>query len=210
MQKTKSVTFAPTNETRSYTKPEAEIVNDLQMITDVIVDFLNRTVDDVMVMDLHSPQSDKDVARAQRKIAQVLKSLLHSSKSTTEAQVVSYLDKAAKQGSLVKDVISATINDSNRNNKAVYGSMVLIMVGLESFLKFNHCLNQCYKVLEYSETEDEIRVLWDGKKNPQIKDACLNAHSDIEKALGIDDIRKFDAFLRMASSNHCSLLKKKK
>lgn len=203
----RSVTFAPTNATHSYTKQVREIVNDLQIITDVLVHFLNRSVDDVMKMNVHAHAS-KDIARTQAKIIKVLQRLLRSSKSTTEAHVISYLDECANQGSYVKDVISSAIN--TRSSVATYGSMVLMMVGLESFLKFNHCMNQCYKVLEYSDDADEIRVLRYGAKNPNIKGACLNAHTAIENALGIDDIRNFDVILRMASMNQCSLLKKKR
>ena len=85
-------------------------------------------------------------------------------------------------------------------------AIVLVAIGLDVFIKFNHCMNACYKAAEYDDKKDEIRVLSYGKAHRDVFDLCLTMHDKIQGLLGIDDIRLFDKILQAASNNKCSLI----
>lgn len=212
----KTVVFANSNTTRLYEKTTADMITDVQIATETIVDFLGRTVEDVFstsgkhyrTRERKSPQSPVNMSYVETKVYQSLHQLVHphvpSNKSTH--LVLDYL-KANKQHKVSEIFVDAV---SKRDNISQYSATVLIMLGLEPFVRYNQCMNECYKALEYTDTDDNLkpRIKPFGKEHTELKDACLNSHSRIVKAMGVSDIRQFDYFLRRASMNTCSLLYK--
>lgn len=209
----KTVVFAETNTTRVYSKSVRDMVTDINIVTDSLVNFLGRTVQDVLhtvgkhfrTRERRSPQSPVNLQYVNTKLTQSLHRLLHPMQPSERSvqQIAEYFQQRLSWQ--VKDVFVEAIHKNS--NTASFAATLLIMLGLESFLKYNHCMNECYNALEYSDTEDTIRIKSVGKRHPRLKDACLESHTRIEDAIGIDDIRAFDIFLRKASMNHCSILK---
>lgn len=65
-----------------------------------------------------------------------------------EDDIIDFLATSSQDKVRVKQVIFDAIADDGVDERAMYSAMVLVLVGLESFLKFNHCKNKCYKALQ--------------------------------------------------------------
>lgn len=210
----KTVTFAEENTTKKNEKTIADRITDVNIAADVLVNFLERTVEDALTTtgkhlrtrQRTSPQSPINQTYVQQKVYAALQQLTHPSVPSAQSvnDLLQYYNRRMRWN--VHHVFMEAAKEDNQLIR--FAAKVLIIIGLESFIAFSQCMNECYKVIEYDETEDHIRVLPYGKQNSELKDACLTAHDRIERALKMDDIRPFDYLLRQASKNKCSLLKK--
>lgn len=192
----KSVSFVDKPSIIHYTKPENELILNVRLITDRIVHFLRDNVGHIMSYDIASIRS---------LTARALKGLSDKIKITPEVveSVATFLDKNKLKR------ISLVIQDAvvSQDMMQLYAAITLIRVGLKSFLDYNHCVNKCHRTAKYGETDFTVKIKDYGKQFGKLKDACFDAHQEIEDAIGIDDIRLFDVLLRAASRNKCSLLK---
>jgi hypothetical protein len=139
-------------------KDEHDMVTDVQVASHELVDFLNRSVHDVIqttgkhMRTRHNtvPQSPVNTERVQRKIGQTIKRVMTANKQSAvkEDDIIDFLATSSQDKVRVKQVIFDAIADDGVDERAMYSAMVLVLVGLESFLKFNHCKNKCYKALQ--------------------------------------------------------------
>ena len=187
-------------------------ITDVQIAKDEVVHFLKATVGYVFLsIGKHlrtrthtSPQSPLNSDYMMNKFRKAA-SELTDSKDIVRTVSTTLADYANKEET-VRDVIVNAIKNP-KNTIAHYCALVLIKLGLESFIKFNQCANKCYEVVRYAANENDynIKITRDQMTKPLVE-ACLNAHGDIQDVLGIDDIRKFDNLLRIASKNRCSFV----
>lgn len=210
----KTVRFTDKIDSRVIQHHTPERVMDVEIATDTIVKFLNTKVGDVIVTagkhysshTRRSPQSPVNYDKMTRNYNKALQYVFNTNAPRRElaTPVTEYIQKNSEKR--IKTVIHEAIMNPNQND-VFYTSLVLIKMGLKSFIDFKHCLNSCPEILSYATNPNEftVRVTKLGQNNKTLLNACINAHNVIEDTIGIDDIRKFDELLRVASRGRCYL-----
>lgn len=217
-------------------KSAKERVINVVAIREIIVDFLNTTVAQVLVAHgEHMPNrlskqkigtNDTDTGRMIRKLTDTMSSVLswshvtHYMKWKFGAELDQWTGDFDRLRTAVTDFIRFNMHKtmadvmrmalSGRGPVATYASIILISIGLHSFLTFNQCSNSCYRYAHYDEEAAEYKIYLrkNAKREHELVDECLGTHQTIEKLIDHDDIRDFDNLLLLASGHRCSLIRK--
>jgi hypothetical protein len=210
----KTVAFHSVNKT--YEIPAdtlTEHMRDVERVTETLIKFLKTSLrDNIFHLGQHRKGHENDdrsfddifeihYVSVTKKVLQV--------KSDADLQVelggiyetmYDYIEKPTAY--LLRDLfkLQASFNrKSDKYRRLHWCAIIVILIGLGTFLQYGHCVNKCADALSYSEDRDEIRYSPWGKDVPELASLCLKSHRQIEDALGWDDIRDMDRLLQEAS-----------
>lgn len=200
------------DEYRNVELPE-EVGENIRFSTDVILDFLEKNVADVvneLSQDLRYEVTKNDrVNWLFKAIAETVKKRdgfdLKADHIAVSGTILDWMDR---KPIVVAEAVqmALTLPNSYVVRKSV---ITLIRMGLQSFIDFNQCMNQCHKVVNVAAgrvvTRFGVRVAF--------QEVCLDSYARIESALGINNhpnysITNFDALLQEASGGSCSIVRK--
>lgn len=196
----------------------ADAATDLVMAKDAVLHFLNSTVEDaVATHGKHmpsrknkSPQSPVNNLYVSREFVKAIKEIAYSQNTTISEDVAEKIFNYIYENfdTRVSDFLKIAI-DHPKNGIIMYAAAIVTRLGLKTFIEYNHCANKCHELMTFSKDLNDysIRITADGRNHRSLRNMCTGAHDEIEKALLIDDIRKFDNILRIASSGKCSFVR---
>lgn len=186
-----------------------EYVRDVERLTDTLVQFLQRTVkENIYHLGQHYKgyeNDDKSYAdifeHKYKKISEkVLKNDMDELEGVYET-LFNFLDKptAFLLRSMFQMHNNSTHHTSREYKRLHWCAIIVILIGLGSFLEYGHCLNKCAEALVYAKDNDNISFSQWGVTVPDFARLCYSSHGTIEEALGWDDIRDLDRLLQEAS-----------
>lgn len=201
---------------RTYTPDEdiQEHIRDVERITETLVQFLRRSVKDNVY---HLGQHRRGYENDERSIAEVFEKYYQRIARKVVAApteyaftqeldgvyetMMEYLDRPTAH--LLRHLFQMQVSKNTQSNeyrRVHWCALIVMLVGLGTFLEYGHCINKCAEALVYSDDRDEIRFSTWGKSVPEFARTCERLHSLIEDALEWDDLRDMDRLLLEASA----------
>lgn len=227
------VRFAETVQVKEYEKESpGKLASDITYVKDVLVYFLNMQVSDVLntagqhftslvetngkpSATHYPPKEIHDHVNTQRVSAQFLHEMnrliypyTHSQNSLNNVEQFLATVHDMKISHVIHLHLYPTSTLTHSQKKILeFACLVLIRLGLPSFLMFKHCKNKCYRVMQF---DKNILQKSPSKQGSKLYNVCKDAYEDIRVALNIHDgdasaFRAFDALLKKASNDQCSL-----
>jgi hypothetical protein len=182
--------------------------SDIGIARDNIITFLKRTIDDVVnqLGQHYRNNENTDTINDMRLVRNVNKIIKQCGFEKIQKQITANI--LLHLGTPVHSLLGSVLKNHAENSIEYKSAVVLVAIGLDVFIKYNHCVNICYKAAQYNPEPDvnEIQISRYGHDNRDIVNSCLQFHQEVEELLGIEDIRLFDDILRDASKDKCSIV----
>lgn len=191
-----------------------DYMRDVERVTDTLVQFLGRTVkENIYHLGQHYRGHDNDdnsyadiFEKKYKKISEkVLQNDAEKELEGVYETMLDYVDKPTSHllRTLFKMQSHKTSNTANatREYKRLHWcAMIVMLIGLGSFLEYGHCMNKCADALIYLKDRNEVWFSHWGTTVPEFANMCSSSHGAIEDALGWDDIRDMDRLLQETSA----------
>lgn len=195
----KGVTFGESR-VAEISRTSVDDMRDTRIALDSIIDVLERTVGYILG-NLEEDFRHVDASRRTRNLDKIRNALGYSSREDMYQAVWEYL--TSNQGMTVAEFIKRHID--HRGSAMEYVSCIMLLrIALDSWVKYNHCTNQCSSVHRYERKHDTIHVQL--RTHVPLRKLCNDKHDAIMGLLGIDDIRLFDEMVSEVSAGKCSIV----
>lgn len=210
----KTVRFNESTEEQRVVHGLHDHLKDVYVAKEALLNFLQLKIGDVILTPgkhmptrgKRSPQSPLNSELATNIYLKTLDKIFHPHKAPKDLveSISKYLSKHMNQP--IHEVIKRA-SDNPDDRTAVYTAVLMIRIGLKTFIDYNQCTNKCFAMLQDKTGSKDfpVCITHDGKKHFELLIECLHAHNEVEKALGVNNIAKFDELLRFASNNKCSM-----
>lgn len=210
----KKVTFATQNSLRMFTDEDMqEYVRDVERVTDTLLQFLQHTVrENIYHLGQHYKGDENDdrsfADKFEKQYQKVARKVLQfDSQDAFEQELegvygtmMEYLDRPTSHLLRRLFQMEASRNTASKAYRQLrWCAIIVMLIGLGSFLEYGHCLNKCADALVYYHDRYEIRFSHWGVTVPEFAKLCIRSHRDVEEALGWDDLRDLDRIMQEVS-----------
>jgi hypothetical protein len=190
-----------------------EHARDVERVIDTLVAFLRRNVqDNIYHLGQHRCGFENDersfeheFEKYYHRIARKVVSAPNENAFANELEgvfemLMEYLDRPTAD--LLRQLFQMQVAKNTHSveyRRLHWCALIVMLVGLGSFLEYGHCLNKCAEALVYSDRNEVRFSVW-GKSVPEFARLCTHSHEMIEKALEWYDLRDMDRLLQEASA----------